>query len=372
MIDVAEILLVSKLFPPKVGGVQSLMEGIAENSSHNIDVLTDLAEGADDQNYDFTVFRRNFQGLAGAITIFFFLLLHSRKYDLIYFSRPTSSFKEVLCKLLGNRVLVHAHGTEITNGYLELSEDRKFSRIRSFWRKTLFPLDIRSSDRFIAVSEWTQDRLLELGVSKEKTTIVHPGIDFEEFRVKQKYSSDNEMFKILSVGRLVERKGHSLILDAVKNMNNIKYQIAGTGPVQEEIEDKIENLGIEDKVELLGYVEDDKLGNLYRKADLFALTSLPRDDDVEAFGIVYLEANAAGLPVIGTDIQGIPSAVKDEETGFLVEPNSINIRKKILELKRRPELRDEMGKRGVRWARKHDWSNIVNQIDSIIDKVVKH
>ena len=98
------------------------------------------------------------------------------------------------------------------------------------------------------------------------------------------------------------------------------YAIAGIGSRRDSLERLVAELGLGDAVRLLGFVSDDELPALYNAADLFVLASRRYDLLVEGFGISIVEASASGLPVIGSRSGGIPEAIRDGETGFLVEP----------------------------------------------------
>src|SRR5207245_1650488 len=98
------------------------------------------------------------------------------------------------------------------------------------------------------------------------------------------------------------------------------YAVAGIGSRRDALERLVAELGLGDAVRLLGFVSDDELPALYNAADLFVLASRRYDLLVEGFGISIVEASASGLPVIGSRSGGIPEAIRDGETGFLVEP----------------------------------------------------
>src|SRR2546429_475170 len=99
-----------------------------------------------------------------------------------------------------------------------------------------------------------------------------------------------------------------------------RYAVAGIGSRRSSLEGLVAELGLGDAVRLLGFVSDEDLPALYNAADLFVLASRRYDLLVEGFGISIVEASASGLPVIGSRSGGIPEAIRDGETGFLVEP----------------------------------------------------
>lgn len=360
----AKALLISKLFPPSVGGVQSLMEGVVENSEHDMEVLTTTREKSAGSK-EYKVHRVNFEGFQGAFNVLKFLMQNSRDYDVIYFSRPTSTSKELVTRLLGNKIISHVHGTEITDKYLSLSSDRKLHRSRTLWRKLMFPLGLRSTSKFIAVSDWTKNLLTKNSVKEDDVKVVHPGINFDAFNPSEdRKEHQEEHLKILTVSRLHPVKNHKAVIDSIERMEDVEYTIIGDGQQKEELVNYTEELGIEDKVDFRGEITDNLLDH-YKEHDVFVMPS-----KFEAFGIVFLEANSLGLPVIGSNAGGIPSAIKDGETGFIVEPQPKNIEKKLKEL-RDSEKRNEMGENGLKWAKEHDWKKIITKIDREIEKLAK-
>jgi phosphatidylinositol alpha-1,6-mannosyltransferase len=131
---------------------------------------------------------------------------------------------------------------------------------------------------------------------------------------------------LLTVGRLVPRKGIDTtlralptVLDAVPDLT---YLVVGTGPDRARLDALATTLGVRDHVQFEGHVPADDLPHYYGAADLFVMPSREAPPDVEGFGIVFLEAGACGLPVVGARTGGIPDAVRDGETGLLVPPSS--------------------------------------------------
>ncbi len=130
---------------------------------------------------------------------------------------------------------------------------------------------------------------------------------------------------ILSVSRLAQYKGHETVMRAVSLLGGrfpVSYVIVGDGPGRQSLEGSAQRLGIQDHVHFAGKIPDHELPSFYAMADVFVLCTEERKHEasVEGFGVVFLEAAAAGLPVVATRAGGIPDAVADGETGFLVPP----------------------------------------------------
>jgi phosphatidylinositol alpha-1,6-mannosyltransferase len=169
---------------------------------------------------------------------------------------------------------------------------------------------------------------------------------------------------VLSVSRLSAYKGHETIMRAIPLMQSgsaLRYVIVGDGPHRQSLETIAERLGIRAQIHFAGRVPDQELVLYYAMADVFALCTEERRDetDVEGFGIVFLEASASGLPIVATNAGGIPDAVADGETGFLVpagDPAATAIALDRLLLD--DQLAAAMGARGRRRVLQHfNWDN---------------
>jgi phosphatidylinositol alpha-1,6-mannosyltransferase len=352
-----EIFLISPSFPPGTGGIQTWMKNWVKHSKHEFTVLTEKAEDTSfDDEVDADRIRDNILGPVGYLKTAWYAIRNRDKQ--IHLESPMNAFTVIPAKLFGAKIISHAHGNELI--YHENSA--------GIIRKTLFKLGLNTISQFIVPSEWTKQKLVELGVKEDKIEVIHPGIDFQRFNdfelEERKYSSE-EKFILLTVGRLDERKGHKKVLEAIKDLENIEYLIAGSGDMEQEIKQKIEELNIQDKVEMLGYVPDEDLVQLYHESDLFIMTSTKTQNSVEGFGIVYLEANATSLPVIAADTGGTPSAVKDGETGLLTDPNPEDIQGKIQQVREDPEKYKESA---TKWAKEHDWQNQIYKLDNFLQK----
>jgi phosphatidylinositol alpha-1,6-mannosyltransferase len=175
----------------------------------------------------------------------------------------------------------------------------------------------------------------KIGVEQERVVILHPGCDVIRFFPKQVSQESRQKILgerakdrvILTVGGLVSRKGHDMVIRALpilrEEVPDLTYLIVGDGPYREKLEELAKSLGVRDHVVFLGKVSEQDMPEMYALCDIFAMPSREQLDkcDVEGFGIVYLEANACGKPVIGGRTGGIPDAVIDGYTGFLVDPN---------------------------------------------------
>lgn len=211
-----------------------------------------------------------------------------------------------------------------------------------------------------AISRYTRRNLELFGVSQDDIVLIRPGarlpvpVSTEAVRAVRQRFDIGEGRMILSVGRLIPRKGHITLVRAMPQIldrhPNTHCVMAGRGPCMEECAEKARALGIEGQAHFPGYVDDATLAALYAACDVFAL---PAGEDergqVEGFGLVFSEAHAHGKPVVAGRSGGVPDAVLDGETGFLVEPqNPEALADRIIAILDDPALAARLGNAGRR------------------------
>ncbi len=181
------------------------------------------------------------------------------------------------------------------------------------------------------------------------------GIAIDEVReekTNEKPGSDSVVgeartgLRLLTVARLVERKGHLLVLEAIKNLPGVTYDIIGDGPYRKIIEEKIAELGLRNRVTVHSIIENAALAQFYRDADLFVMPAKKSATDREGFGIVYLEAGLFGLPVVANNTPGVDEAVVDGVTGKLIDGSVADLTKAIEGYMNDDRLGREQGQKG--------------------------
>jgi colanic acid/amylovoran biosynthesis glycosyltransferase len=227
-------------------------------------------------------------------------------------------------------------------------------------------------DLFTCNTNFTKQRVMELGCDESKITILAVGLDIQKFNFSIKTINDNEPIKILTVARLVEKKGHEYAIKAIAKVvnkhSNVIYLIAGDGPLRNQLQSLVTQLEIDKYVQFLGDVRSDEVINLYHKSHIFILPSVTAaDGDREGQGLVLQEAQAAGLPVISTLHNGIPDGVLDGISAFLVpERDPEALANKLEYLISRPELWPSMGQEGRRFVEgKYNINNLNEQLAKI-------
>jgi phosphatidyl-myo-inositol dimannoside synthase len=217
------------------------------------------------------------------------------------------------------------------------------------WRyRLLMKRTLQQASRILANSRYTADLAITAGAPARNVVVLHPGVDGERFKPPTGARSGKV---ILSMGRLVERKGFDTVLRAlpevIKTVPDVRYVCAGDGPDRDRLRNLAAQLKITAHVDWPGEITGDERMALYQSADVFVMPNRIVDSEgsVEGFGIVFLEAAACELPVIAGNTGGAPDAVVHDVTGLLVAPTDVaGLAKEISRLLASPELRIRMGK----------------------------
>ena len=227
---------------------------------------------------------------------------------------------------------------------------------------------------FLPVSDYWKKKLIKIDCNEKKIIVHRMGINLKKFRFSERRKQSGEPIKILTIGRLVEKKGHEYAIQAIikvlKKYRNIEYIIAGDGPLRSKLEDLISELGIKNYVKFLGAVEQNEVSKLYQQAHIFILPSITANNgDQEGIPIVLMEAQATGLPIISTYHSGIPEVVVDGKSGFLIPEKDVDaLTKKLEYLIEHPELWSKVGNYGRKFIEeKYDIEKLNLQLIKIFN-----
>ncbi|MGH7799427.1 MAG: glycosyltransferase [Thermodesulfobacteriota bacterium] len=268
-----------------------------------------------------------------------------KKFDIIHCHFGPNGIIGVYLKEMGvpGKYVTSFHGYDI-NSYPRIAGENVYSEL--FSRVSCFTWN----------SNLTKKQLIELGCDQKKIIILPYGVRIERFRFIERKVRDEEPARILTVGRLVEKKGHEYaikaIAEVVKRHRNIDYMIAGEGPSRSNLENLVLRLEIKNYVKFLGAVDQEEVLRLYEHSHIFLLSSVTASDgDSEGLPVVLLEAQAVGLPIISTLHSGIPEGVLDGKSGFLVPEKDVDaLADKIEYLIEHPELWPDMGRCGRKFV----------------------
>ena len=209
----------------------------------------------------------------------------------------------------------------------------------------------KKGNLFIVNNNFKKNKLIELGCYPKKIVVIPTGVFLEKFIFSRKKIKKNEKIKILSIGRLVEKKGIKYailaIADIVKNYKKIEYKIVGDGILRVQLEGLVKRLNLEKYVRFLGYCTQEEYIKLYKNSHIFLSPCVTASNGDSDQSLVNQEAQAMGLPVISTLHNGIPEGVLDKRSGFLVpEKDYKAIAEKLDYLIKNPQKWSEMGRAG--------------------------
>ncbi|OQX56369.1 MAG: hypothetical protein B5M53_01945 [Candidatus Cloacimonas sp. 4484_209] len=263
-----------------------------------------------------------------------------------------------LIKLLTKKPLIATfHGAEI------ILLRKKFPFLIPFFKKLLLSANFNTVN-----SSFTMKNLSALIPSK-KIKIIPFGCSIAKQKKGKPQAEKNE---ILFVGRLVERKGVCYLIEAFAKIapqhQNLKLRIVGDGPLRNSLISLTKKLGINDKVIFSGFVSNRELIKSYEKAKVFVLPAIvDSHGDTEGLGVVLIEAISYGIPVIASNVGGIPDIIKDKETGILVpEKDPVALSKAIIDLLKNSQIRKTL----VNNAEKHiktnfSWEAVISKLDNL-------
>lgn len=236
---------------------------------------------------------------------------------------------------------------------------------------------IRCSSMLTVVSHAMEERALSLGAKAEKLQTVSMGVETRSLFTPDTATprADNE---ILFVGRLVEKKGCTYLLDAMpeilRRRPDARLGILGSGPEEEFLKRQADRLGVAHAVTFHGAVNNAEIPNLYRRATVFVAPSIvTAQGDQEGLGLVLVEALGCGCAVVASDLPAIRDVVSDGVTGLLCKQrDSLDIATKVCDLLERPELRLSLGRAGREHVQERfGWATISSRYASLMEGLIR-
>ncbi|TCK68826.1 colanic acid/amylovoran biosynthesis glycosyltransferase [Winogradskyella wandonensis] len=223
-------------------------------------------------------------------------------------------------------------------------------------------------DEITVNSDYLKNKLVQKGFSESHITIVPIGIDSSFFKREQSISMiKSKPFKLITVGRLLPLKGQYLGIQVVKILKDkgydIQYTLVGDGDELEKLQKIVDQLNLHESVTFVGVKNQAEVKLMLEASDVFLMTSTnDKYDRAEAFGIVSLEAQAMGLPVIGFNSGGFPDTLIDGITGFLVEDKNINaMSSEVEKLINNPNLLSSISENAIKHVRENFDLKITNK-----------
>jgi phosphatidylinositol alpha-1,6-mannosyltransferase len=375
----ADLVLVSERFPPDVGGSGELLFNLYSRlRGHRIHVLTDGAGEGVERAGHLEIHRKvltpapwgvlNPRGLRNHLSVACEIHALAGPRTVVHCARgvPEGIGAWLAHRAGGPGYACWTHGEDIK--LLSTSREMRWLAVRV----------LRGADFVLANSSNTRSLVLELGIAAAKVHVIRPGVDPQRFRpdidtreLRSKLAPADELL-LLSVGRLQRRKGHDLVIGALKRLASagcaVRYIIVGDGEERGRLEGIVANARLESFVTFAGEVSPADLPAYFAACDLFVMPNRIDGSDVEGFGIVFLEAAAAAKPAIGGQSGGVPEAVSHGETGLLVSGDDEDELASVIDqLLSNADLRRQMGDAGrARAVQSFTWDRGAAELQAIL------
>jgi glycosyltransferase involved in cell wall biosynthesis len=234
-----------------------------------------------------------------------------------------------------------------------------------FYEKMLLKLKV---NRIISVSGFTKKKLAERGIPTENISVIHNGINLDDFDFRCK---KERMPSICYIGRLVETKKADVFIRAIsilkKDFPKIRCSIIGRGNEKEKLEKLAESLNLKDNVSFLGFIKDTKeVRRILKSHALFCLPSV-----VEGFGIVLLEAMASGVPYVCSDIDVFKEITENGKGGLIFKRNNEkNLAEKIKVLLKSKKTYNKKRREGKKLVKKYQWKKLSSDVENTYEEVI--
>ncbi len=231
------------------------------------------------------------------------------------------------------------------------------------------------TDKIVCISNAIKQVLLSDGIPEDKLITIHSGVDLHKFdsvepdkKLKRNLGIEADHIIVGTVAAIVGHKDYPTLLRAaervIQETDNVTFCAVGDGDKKKEVHKLAQNLDLKNRFKFLGYRKD--IGALLKSFDIFVLAS-----NEEGFGTSLLDAQAVGLPVIGTKAGGIPEAIQHEHNGFLVPiANDKLLADTILELVNNPEKRTQFGSAGKQFVRQFSIEKTCEKNIELYEKII--
>ena len=359
-------LVSTRNFPPELGGMQNLMEGLSKALLNHGPVKV-FADGDDEAKVYDQNSKLNIERVAG-FKIF-------RKY------RKANLVKEFI-KSNQIRATFFDHWKSIENIDAEILKTTKsFCLIHS--KEINHPAGsslnkrvikaLQKSDNVIANSRFTKELALKLGI--KNVTVINPGCNYpitvhEDSKNYAKKIYENSSPKLITISRLDGRKSHQNILMTIKNLlpkyPNLKYVSIGDGDERKNLQNLRKELSLENNVDLIFKSSEQEKVGLLEQSDIFVMPSVVYKKSVEGFGIAFIEAACYGKPSIGGIYGGEADAIKSGETGYLCNGNDLNaLYETFLKILSNEQYK-KLGENAFKFSKNFNWDKIIKNYINLI------
>ena len=358
-------LIVTRSFPPELGGMQSLMWGLTKEMSKNfmIKVFADYQENHKefDQKENFSIER------VGGIKF----LRKIRKAQLVNEFLKENKVKGIIADHWKSLELIKTdkrkycliHGKEI-NHPVGSSINKRIKKV------------LNETEKVIANSEFTKNLAIDNGINKNKIKVINPGVNTVKELDKKSLEKVESLLKIksprlITVSRFDKRKNHEKIIMALRNLKqqypDIVYICVGHGDEEENLKKLVQELDLSSQVMFFKDISENLKNALVARSNIFVMPSIIYKTSVEGFGISYVEAAQYSIPSLGGKDGGASDAIKHDKTGIICDGNNLEDIYSSLNLMIENKKYIELGKNAKEFVSKFQWQKIIEDYKKILN-----
>jgi phosphatidylinositol alpha-1,6-mannosyltransferase len=358
-------LIVTRSFPPELGGMQSLMWGLSRELSKNfmIKVFADYIEGHKefDDQASFSIER------IGGIK----LLQKYRKAHLINDFIQKSKIEGIIADHWKSLELIKTSKKKYCLIHSKEINHKKGSAIN----KRIVSV-LNNVEKVIANSEFTKNLAIDCGVNPNNIIVINPGVYPAEKLDKQSLDKVESLLKVksprlITVSRFDKRKNHEKVIMALRNLRqiypNIVYVCIGHGEEEENIKKLVKELDLESQVMFFKDISNELKNALIAKSNIFVMPSVIYKKSVEGFGIAYVEASQYGVPSLGGKDGGAADAIEHKKTGLICDGNNLDDVYSSINAMLENKKYLEYGKSAKDTVSKFYWPNIIEKYKRILN-----
>ena len=359
-------LIVTRSFPPDIGGMQTLMGGLSNSLVNHGPVKVITYEHPQSKIYDNKT-PLNIERIKGIK-----LFRKFRKSNLVNnFISTNSNIRALIVDHWKSLELIKTdkkkycliHGKEI-NHPVGSSLNKRVVKI------------LNNVEKVIANSEYTKNLAINNGVDQDKVVVINPGIDPVQELNKKSLEKVESLLKVktprlVTVSRFDKRKNHEKVIMALRNLKqlypDIVYICIGYGDEEENIKKLVEELDLTSQVMFFKDISSDLKNALIAKSNIFVMPSIIHKTSVEGFGIAYLEAAQYGIPSLGGKDGGASDAIDHDKTGFICDGNNLDDIYSSLNSMIEHKKYVELGKNAKEHVSKFQWDKILEEYKKILN-----
>ncbi len=357
-------LIITRSFPPELGGMQSLMWGLTKELSKHylIKVFADYHKNHKefDAKENFSIER------IGGLKLF-------RKYRKAHLINDFIKKNKIQGIIADHWKSLELIKTNKKKYCLIHSKEINHSKESSINKRVVRVLN--NTERVISNSRYTKNLAISCGVQEKKIVVINPGVNPVKDLNKKSLKNVEDLLKtksprLVTVSRFDKRKNHEKIIMSLRNLKekypNIIYICIGYGDEEENIKKLVKELNLESQVMFFKNISEDLKNALTAKSNVFVMPSIIHKKSVEGFGIAYIEAAQYGIPSLGGKDGGASDAIEHNKTGIICDGNNLDEIYSAINLMLENKKYEEFGNNAKKFSLEFDWSKKIEEYKKIL------